>query len=231
MSVAETVTYDRVNDFEKVSISLASPQDIRAWSFGEVKKPETINYRTYRPERDGLFCERIFGPEKDWECACGKYRGMKYKGMICDRCGVKVTHSRVRRKRMGHIELAAPVAHIWFFKAMPSRLGNLLEMKTTSLEKVIYFQDYVVINPGDSDLEVQQLLTEDEYRAARQKFGDGFEAEMGAEAVRKLLQNLDLVKLSEELRTESTDFRGQRPCRRPATCCRASHSVCLVAER
>ena len=141
-------SYDRINDYASVKISLARPHDIRSWSFGEVKKPETINYRTYRPEKDGLFCERIFGPEKDWECACGKYRGMKYKGMICDRCGVKVTHSRVRRKRMGHIELAAPVVHIWFFKAMPSRLGNLLDMKTTSLEKVIYFQDYVVTDPG-----------------------------------------------------------------------------------
>ena len=202
MATATEATYDRVNDYTSVKISLARPQDIRSWSFGEVKKPETINYRTYRPEKDGLFCERIFGPEKDWECACGKYRGMKYKGMICDRCGVKVTHSRVRRKRMGHIELAAPVAHIWFFKAMPSRLGNLLEMKTTSLEKVIYFQDYVVVNPGTTDLEAQQLLTEDEYRAARAKYGDAFEADMGAEAVRKLLQALDLVKLSEELRTE-----------------------------
>ena len=144
----ESTTYERINDFGAVRISLASPQDIRSWSFGEVKKPETINYRTYRPEKDGLFCERIFGPEKDWECTCGKYRGMKYKGMICDRCGVKVTHSRVRRKRMGHIELAAPVVHIWFFKAMPSRLGTLLDMKTTSLEKIIYFQDYVVIDPG-----------------------------------------------------------------------------------
>ena len=156
-------SYDRINDYASVKISLARPHDIRSWSFGEVKKPETINYRTYRPEKDGLFCERIFGPEKDWECACGKYRGMKYKGMICDRCGVKVTHSRVRRKRMGHIELAAPVVHIWFFKAMPSRLGNLLDMKTTSLEKVIYFQDYVVVNPGTTELEKQQLLTEDEY--------------------------------------------------------------------
>ena len=146
MTIGET-TYDRINDYASVKISLARPHDIRSWSFGEVKKPETINYRTYRPEKDGLFCERIFGPEKDWECACGKYRGMKYKGMICDRCGVKVTHSRVRRKRMGHIELAAPVVHIWFFKAMPSRLGNLLDMKTTSLEKVIYFQDYVVVDP------------------------------------------------------------------------------------
>ena len=164
--------YDRINDYGAVKISLASPHDIRSWSFGEVKKPETINYRTYRPEKDGLFCERIFGPEKDWECACGKYRGMKYKGMICDRCGVKVTHSRVRRKRMGHIELAAPVVHIWFFKAMPSRLGTLLDMKTTSLEKIIYFQDYVVIDPGDTPLKKQQLLTEEEYREAREQYGE-----------------------------------------------------------
>src|SRR5687768_4602481 len=202
MSIGET-SYDRINDYASVKISLARPHDIRSWSFGEVKKPETINYRTYRPEKDGLFCERIFGPEKDWECACGKYRGMKYKGMICDRCGVKVTHSRVRRKRMGHIELAAPVVHIWFFKAMPSRLGNLLDMKTSSLEKVIYFQDYVVIDPKDTPLKPRQLLTEEEYRAARETHGDGsFDAEMGAEAVRKLLIALDLVKLSKELRED-----------------------------
>jgi DNA-directed RNA polymerase subunit beta' len=137
-----------------------------------VKKPETINYRTYRPEKDGLFCERIFGPERDYECACGKYKGTKYKGIICDRCGVKVTHSRVRRKRMGHINLAAPVVHIWFFKAMPSRLGNLLAMKTSDLEKVIYFQDYVVIDPGDTELKYKQLLTEDEYRQAVEKYGE-----------------------------------------------------------
>ncbi len=202
MATADS-TYDRVNDYASVKISLARPHDIRSWSMGEVKKPETINYRTYRPEKDGLFCERIFGPEKDWECACGKYRGMKYKGMICDRCGVKVTHSRVRRKRMGHIELAAPVVHIWFFKAMPSRLGNLLAMKTSNLEKVIYFQDYVVTDPGDTTLEKQQLLTEEEYRAARAEFGEGsFKAGMGAEAIRDLLGDLDLVSLSEELRTD-----------------------------
>jgi DNA-directed RNA polymerase subunit beta' len=196
-------SYDRINDYTAVKISLARPHDIRSWSFGEVKKPETINYRTYRPEKDGLFCERIFGPEKDWECACGKYRGMKYKGMICDRCGVKVTHSRVRRKRMGHIELAAPVVHIWFFKAMPSRLGNLLDMKTTSLEKVIYFQDYVVIDQKDTPLKKQQLLTEEEYRTAREQYGEGsFEADMGAEAVRKLLVGLDLVTLSKTLRED-----------------------------
>ncbi len=210
MSVGET-SYDRINDYASVKISLARPHDIRSWSFGEVKKPETINYRTYRPEKDGLFCERIFGPEKDWECACGKYRGMKYKGMICDRCGVKVTHSRVRRKRMGHIELAAPVVHIWFFKAMPSRLGNLLDMKTSSLEKVIYFQDYVVVDPGDTDLERQQLLTEEEYRTAREQFGDGaFEADMGAEAVRKLLSVLDLVTLSEQLRQDLEETNSKQ---------------------
>ncbi|MED5577988.1 MAG: DNA-directed RNA polymerase subunit beta', partial [Planctomycetota bacterium] len=210
MATAER-TYDRINDYASVKISLAKPHDIRSWSFGEVKKPETINYRTYRPEKDGLFCERIFGPEKDWECACGKYRGMKYKGMICDRCGVKVTHSRVRRKRMGHIELAAPIVHIWFFKAMPSRLGNLLEMKTTSLEKVIYFQDYVVVDPGSTELERQQLLTEEEFRAAREQYGEGsFEAEMGAEAVRKLLQGLNLVELSEQLRQEMTETNSKQ---------------------
>ena len=204
-------SYDRINDYASVKISLARPHDIRSWSFGEVKKPETINYRTYRPEKDGLFCERIFGPEKDWECACGKYRGMKYKGMICDRCGVKVTHSRVRRKRMGHIELAAPIVHIWFFKAMPSRLGNLLDMKTSSLEKVIYFQDYVVVDPGTTELEAQQLLTEEEYRAARAQYGDGsFEAEMGAEGIRKLLMNLDLVRLSEELRIQLSETKSKQ---------------------
>ncbi len=202
MSIGES-TYDRVNDYAAVKISLARPHDIRSWSFGEVKKPETINYRTFRPEKDGLMCEKIFGPEKDWECSCGKYRGMKYKGMICDRCGVKVTHSRVRRKRMGHIELAAPIVHIWFFKAMPSRLGALLEMKTSSLEKVIYFQDYVVLDPKDTPLKKQQLLTEEEFREARATYGEGaFDAEMGAEAVRKLLLSLDLVTLSRDLRID-----------------------------
>ncbi|QDV22945.1 DNA-directed RNA polymerase subunit beta' [Aureliella helgolandensis] len=210
MSTTEN-SYDRVNDFTSVKISLARPQDIRSWSFGEVKKPETINYRTYRPEKDGLFCERIFGPEKDWECACGKYRGMKYKGMICDRCGVKVTHSRVRRKRMGHIELAAKIVHIWFFKAMPSRLGALLGMKTSSLEKVIYFQDYVVLDPKETELEPLQLLSEGEYREARTKYGeDSFEAGMGAEAVHSLLTALDLSTLGEELRKELSETNSKQ---------------------
>ncbi len=194
--------YDRVNDYARVHISLASPNDIRSWSFGEVKKPETINYRTYRPEKDGLFCERIFGPERDWECACGKFKGTKHKGIICDRCGVKVTHSRVRRKRMGHINLAAPVVHIWFFKSMPSRLGALLDVKTASLEKVVYFQDYIVIDPGDTPLQQRQLLTEEEYRAAVSDYGSSFRAAMGAEAIKELLERLELDKLSQELRDE-----------------------------
>ncbi|NIP25866.1 MAG: DNA-directed RNA polymerase subunit beta' [Phycisphaerae bacterium] len=195
--------YDRINDYGSVKISLASPNDIRSWSFGEVRKPETINYRTYRPEKDGLFCERIFGPERDWECACGKYKGTKFKGIICDRCGVKVTHSRVRRKRMGHINLAAPVVHIWFYKAIPNRIGTLLAMKTADLEKIIYFQDYVVTDPGHSPLKLGQLLSEEEFREASNKYGAppaGFKASMGAEAIRALLMNLDLKALSVELR-------------------------------
>ncbi|MHC4985477.1 MAG: DNA-directed RNA polymerase subunit beta', partial [Planctomycetota bacterium] len=197
--MAESV-YDRINDYGSVRIQLASPNDIRSWSFGEVRKPETINYRTYRPEKDGLFCERIFGPERDWECACGKYKGTKHKGIICDRCQVKVTHSRVRRKRMGHINLAAPIVHIWFFKALPSRLGTLLDMKTADLEKVILFQDYVVVDPGQTPLKYQQVLTEDEHRTARETYGDDFKALMGAEAVRTLLGGLNLVDAAFELR-------------------------------
>jgi DNA-directed RNA polymerase subunit beta' len=207
--MAETI-YNRVNDYGSVTISLASPEDIRSWSYGEVKKPETINYRTYRPERDGLFCERIFGPEKDWECFCGKYKGIKHKGIVCDKCGVMITHSRVRRKRMGHINLAAPVAHIWFFKAMPSRLGNLLGIKVSNLERVIYFQDYIVIDPGDTPLEEHQLLTEDEFRQARAKYGSEFDADMGAEAIKKMLRRLDLQKLSEELREELLSTRSKQ---------------------
>jgi DNA-directed RNA polymerase subunit beta' len=197
--MAESV-YDRINDYGSVKIMLASPNDIRSWSFGEVKKPETINYRTYRPEKDGLFCERIFGPERDWECACGKYKGTKHKGIICDRCGVKVCHSRVRRKRMGHINLAAPVVHIWYFKALPSRLATLLAMKTADLEKVILFQEYVVVDAGETPLKFQQLLSEEEHRAAYEKYRDGFRAKMGAEAIQTLLEKLDLDSLAEELR-------------------------------
>ena len=170
--------------FDQLRIGLATADDIRRWSFGEVKKPETINYHTLKPEKDGLFGEQIFGPSRDWECSCGKYKGIKHKGIVCDKCGVMVTHSRVRRKRMGHINLAAPVAHIWFFKAMPSRLGNLLGMKVADLERVIYFQDFVVVDPGDTPLEEFQLLTEEEYRENRNKYGSEFDADMGAGVVR-----------------------------------------------
>ena len=199
-----------INDYGSVRISLASPEDIRSWSYGEVKKPETINYRTYRPERDGLFCERIFGPEKDWECFCGKYKGIKHKGIVCDKCGVMITHSRVRRKRMGHINLAAPVAHIWFFKAMPSRLGTLLDLKTSNIERIVYFQDYVVIDAGDTPLEDKQLLTEDEFRQAHAKYGAEFEADMGAEAIKKMLRRLDLQKVSNELHEELLSTRSKQ---------------------
>jgi DNA-directed RNA polymerase subunit beta' len=205
--------YEKVNEIASVSIRLASPTDIRNWSYGEVRKPETINYRTYRSEKDGLFCERIFGPEKDWECFCGKYKGIKHKNIVCDRCGVKITHSRERRSRMGHINLAAPVAHIWFFKAMPSRLGTLLAMKTNHLERVIYFQDYVVIDPGspeETKLQEKQLLTEEEYRQVRDKHGGRFEAGMGAEAVKKLLSRLDLNRLSAELRMELLETKSKQ---------------------
>ncbi|MCE9592753.1 MAG: DNA-directed RNA polymerase subunit beta' [Planctomycetes bacterium] len=201
---------NRINDYGSVTIALASPEDIRSWSYGEVKKPETINYRTYRPERDGLFCERIFGPEKDWECFCGKYKGIKHKGIVCDKCGVMITHSRVRRKRMGHINLAAPVAHIWFFKAMPSRLGTLLGIQTSMLERVVYFQDYVCVEAGDTPLQYLQLLTEEEFRQAKAKYGSEFEADMGAEAVKKILQRLDLPKLSDELRQELLSTRSKQ---------------------
>ncbi|MBN1361015.1 MAG: DNA-directed RNA polymerase subunit beta' [Sedimentisphaerales bacterium] len=202
--------YDRINDYGSVKISLASPNDIRSWSFGEVRKPETINYRTYRPEKDGLFCERIFGPERDWECACGKYKGTKFKGIICDRCGVKVTHSRVRRKRMGHINLAAPVVHIWFFKSIPNRLGTILGMKSSDLEKVVYFQDYVVTDPGQTGLKAGQLLSEEEYREAMTKYGNAFKASMGAEAIRLLLEALNLETLSAQLRKAITKTNSKQ---------------------
>ena len=207
--MAESV-YDRVNDFAAVKVTLASPNDIRAWSYGEVKKPETINYRTYRPEKDGLFCERIFGPERDYECACGKYRGTKYKGIICDRCGVKVTHSRVRRKRMGHINLASPIVHIWFFKSMPSRLGTLLGMKTSDLEKIIYYQDYVVIDPGDTELKFKQVLTEDEHRTFSEKHGSAFRASMGADSIRELIERTDLPAIAIDIRQELNQTKSKQ---------------------
>ena len=199
-----------VNKFESMQIGLASPEKIREWSYGEVKKPETINYRTLKPERDGLFCERIFGPTKDWECACGKYKRIRYKGIVCDRCGVEVTRSKVRRERMGHIELAAPVSHIWYFKGIPSRMGLVLDMTPRALEEIIYFASYVVIDPGETTLEYKQLLTENEYRAKREEFGDGFEAMMGAEAVQRLLDQVDLDAEVEELKQELKSAQGQK---------------------
>ena len=202
--------YDRINDYGSVKISLADQHDILSWSYGEVRKPETINYRTYRPEKDGLFCERIFGPERDWECACGKYKGTKFKGIICDRCGVKVTHSRCRRKRMGHIKLAAPIVHIWFFKAMPSRLANILSMKTAEIEKICYYQDYVVTDAGPTQLQLGQLLTEEEYRRALDTYGSVFTAEMGADAVRSLLDKLDMHEVSVVLREELDKTSSQQ---------------------
>ncbi|WP_163539040.1 DNA-directed RNA polymerase subunit beta' [Gracilibacillus sp. YIM 98692] len=202
-----------VNNFEFMKIGLASPNKIRSWSFGEVKKPETINYRTLKPEKDGLFCERIFGPQKDWECHCGKYKRVRYKGVVCDRCGVEVTKAKVRRERMGHIELAASVSHIWYFKGIPSRMGLVLDMSPRALEEVIYFAAYIVTDAGDTALEKKQLLSEKEFRAYRDKYGSSFKADMGAEAIKKILQDIDLDKEVEILREELKSAQGQRRTR------------------
>ncbi|MEI4832441.1 DNA-directed RNA polymerase subunit beta' [Bacillus sp. FJAT-53711] len=202
-----------VNNFEYMKIGLASPDKIRSWSYGEVKKPETINYRTLKPEKDGLFCERIFGPTKDWECHCGKYKRVRYKGVVCDRCGVEVTRAKVRRERMGHIELAAPVSHIWYFKGIPSRMGLVLDMSPRALEEVIYFASYVVTESGDTPLDKKQLLSEKEYRAYRDRYGNSFQASMGAEAIKKLLQDIDLDKEVDFLKEELKTAQGQRRTR------------------
>ena len=188
--------------FNAVRISLASPEMILSWSFGEVKKPETINYRTFKPEREGLFCAKIFGPTKDYECNCGKYKRMKHRGVVCEKCGVEVIQSKVRRERMGHIELACPVVHIWFLKSLPSKIGNLLDLTLKDLEKILYFESYVVVDPQETTLKKGELLSEEKYRQAREEFGDDFVAGMGAEAIRNMLRKLDLVDLSEQLREE-----------------------------
>ena len=202
------------NVFESIKIGLASPEKIREWSYGEVKKPETINYRTLKPERDGLFCETIFGPQKDWECHCGKYKKIRFKGKICDRCGVEVTRSKVRRERMGHIELAAPVSHIWYFKGIPSRMGLILDISPRTLEKVLYFAMYIVTDPGNvREIEKKQCLTEKEYRDLKEKYEDDFEAMMGAEAIKKLLAEIDLDQLSDELKEELENASGQKRVR------------------
>ena len=199
--------------FDAIKIGIASPEQIRAWSFGEVKKPETINYRTLKPERDGLFCEKIFGPQKDWECHCGKYKKIRYKGKICDRCGVEVTKAKVRRERMGHIELAAPCSHIWYFKGIPSRMGLVLDISPKVLEKVLYFASYIVTDPGDAPLTKCQILSEKEYRDMREKYEDDFKAGMGAEAVKQLLEEIDLDQLSEQLRAELKNASSQKKLR------------------
>ena len=200
-------------NFDAIQIGLASPEKIREWSRGEVKKPETINYRTLKPEKDGLFCERIFGPQKDWECHCGKYKRVRYKGVVCDRCGVEVTRSKVRRERMGHIELAVPVSHIWYFKGIPSRLGLILDMSPRALEKVLYFAAYVVIDPGKTTLSKNQILSEKEYTENYEKYGDVFRAGMGAEAILEMLQAIDLDKLYDELRADLDGAKGQKKIR------------------
>src|SRR3982075_216725 len=196
--------------FDRIRISLASPDQILRWSHGEIKKPETINYRTFKPERDGLFCARIFGPVKDYECLCGKYKRMKYKGIVCEKCGVEVTVTKVRRERMGHIELAAPVAHIWFLKSLPSRIGLLLDMQLKQLERVLYFESYIVTEPGIAPLERFQLLTEDELLDAQDEYGeDAFTAGIGAEAVKRMLEELDLEGEKEELLKELSETKSE----------------------
>src|SRR5678816_1936767 len=205
--------YDRANliaDFDSIRISLASPEKIRSWSHGEVTKPETINYRTFKPERDGLFCARIFGPVTDWECLCGKYKRMKHRGVICDKCGVEVTLSKVRRERLGHIELASPCSHVWFFKGLPSRIGHLLDMSLRELERVLYFEAYVTIDPGDAPLKERELLTEEKFRQLQQEYPGKFVAMMGAEAIKELLKRVDIDTLSGELRVRMKNENSQQ---------------------
>ncbi|MDD5618695.1 MAG: DNA-directed RNA polymerase subunit beta', partial [Candidatus Omnitrophica bacterium] len=198
----EQHTKDNIVLFDCITIKIASPQIIKAWSKGEVKKAETINYRTLKPEKDGLFCERIFGPVRDWECNCGKYRGNKFRGMVCDRCGVEITRSNVRRDRMGHIALATPVTHIWFFKAVPSRLSALLDIGLRSLEKIIYYEEYIILDPGETGLKRKDLINDDQYQELMGKYGNSFKAKIGAEAVLDLLKEIDLDVLSKKLRKQ-----------------------------
>src|SRR6478672_8181305 len=210
-SARELLGLDKVNLVDYVAITVAAPEAIRSWSKGEVKNPETINYRTFKPEKGGLFCERIFGPVKDWECSCGKYKRIKHRGVVCDRCGVEVTLSRVRRERMGHIELAVPVTHIWFFKCMPSRLGLILDMTARNLERVIYYEDYLVIDPGSTPLKQHQLLSELEFREAKETYGaEAFVAKMGAEAVREGLAKADLNGEIERLNQAMTETKSKQ---------------------
>ncbi|PSQ91874.1 MAG: DNA-directed RNA polymerase subunit beta', partial [Proteobacteria bacterium SW_6_67_9] len=201
-------------DFDGLRIGLASPDVMRSWSFGEVKKPETINYRTFKPERDGLFCAKIFGPVKDYECLCGKYKRMKHRGVVCEKCGVEVTLTKVRRERMGHIELASPVAHIWFLKSLPSRIGLLMDMTLREIERILYFEAYVVVDPGLTPLERGQILPEEQYLECLEEYGDEFDARMGAEAVRDLLRGIDLKAEAERLRHEVDSTRSETKIKR-----------------
>ena len=213
MSEVKNETTYQPMTFDAIKIGLASPEKIREWSHGEVLKPETINYRTLKPERDGLFCERIFGPSKDWECHCGKYKKIRYKGVVCDRCGVEVTKASVRRERMGHIELAAPVSHIWYFKGIPSRMGLILDLSPRVLEKVLYFASYIVLDAGETGLEYKQILSEKEYQDARETYGNKFRVGMGAEAIKELLQAIDLETEAAELKSGLKDSSGQKRAR------------------
>ena len=211
--MAEEIKSNKSMKFDKIQIKLASPENILEWSHGEVTKPETINYRTLKPEKDGLFCERIFGPSKDWECHCGKYKKIKDKGIVCDKCGVEVTKASVRRDRMGHIHLAAPVSHIWYFKGIPSRMDLILDIGPKNLEKVLYFASYIVIDPGETDIPFKKILSETEYREAYEMYGDKFKAGMGAEAIKTLLERIDLEELSRELKEELDATQGQKKAR------------------
>ncbi len=230
-AVREILGLDATDKFSSVSISVASPETIRSWSRGEVKNPETLNYRTFKPEKGGLFCEKIFGPTRDWECNCGKYKRIKHKGIVCDRCGVEVTHSRVRRERMGHIELAVPVSHVWFFKCMPSRIGLLLNMTNRSLERVIYYESWVVISKGDTPFTEKQLLTEDEYRDAKETYGDAFRAGMGAEAIRELLTKINLSELKEQLTEQMAETKSKADRKKIAKRLRITEGFLLASMK
>ena len=199
-----------LNNFESLQIGLASTEKIISWSHGEVEEPETINYRTLKPEPKGLFCEAIFGPQKDWECHCGKYKRIRYKGIVCDKCGVEVTKAKVRRERMGHIQLAAPVSHIWYFKGIPSRMGLVLDMTPRNLERILYFAAYIVLEPGETGLAKKEIISEQQYRELKDQYGDSFTAGIGAEAIRKLLEEIDLEELSAQLKEELKKATGQK---------------------
>ena len=212
---------DKSEDFDSIRIGLASPEMIRSWSFGEVKKPETINYRTFKPERDGLFCAKIFGPVKDYECLCGKYKRLKHRGVICEKCGVEVALGKVRRERMGHIELASPVAHIWFLKSLPPRIGLLLDMTLRDIERILYFESYVVTDPGLTTLDQGQLLNDEQYYEAMEEFGDEFTAKMGAEAIQDLMSQIDITgeveRIREEIPTTNSETKIKKLSKRCST--------------